>query len=492
MARPALALGSGVLVAMSMPPWGFWPLAIVGVVLFEVALGAAPARRERFRLGLLFGAGWMYLGMGWMVQLTFPGYLVAGLVFSLFHAGAAVLAPIGIWRVIGRPAAHALAEALRFSFPFGGIPLATMGMSQVGGPLVGVVRVGGVILITWVVFQLGFALAGPAPGIPAFARRFRPGARGKPHGAVAFLAVVAIVLLSVIAPRGNNTGEQLEVAAVQGGGEQGTSALEVPSSLVTERHLDATRAIPDGADLDLVLWPENTIDVSVFDGSDVYLAIAAEAERLDAPFAVGVTEDPRVNSQIVVAPNGDIVDQYIKVRRVPFGEYVPLRGVLEAFGAPIEQVGRDANAGTGPAYVDLPDGTRLGVVISWEVFFAGRAREGVKEGGEAILNPTNGASYTGTIVQTQQVASSRLRAIENGRWVVQAAPTGFTAVVDADGNVLQRTAVSEQRVIYATVELREGFTWYTNLGDGPIIGALLALLGMSLWFARRSHATNPE
>ena len=492
MARPALALGSGVLVAMSMPPWGFWPLAIVGVVLFEVALGAAPARRERFRLGLLFGAGWMYLGMGWMVQLTFPGYLVAGLVFSLFHAGAAVLAPIGIWRVIGRPAAHALAEALRFSFPFGGIPLATMGMSQVGGPLVGVVRVGGVILITWVVFQLGFALAGPAPGIPAFARRFRPGARGKPHGAVAFLAVVAIVLLSVIAPRGNNTGEQLEVAAVQGGGEQGTSALEVPSSLVTERHLDATRAIPDDADLDLVLWPENTIDVSVFDGSDVYLAIAAEAERLDAPFAVGVTEDPRVNSQIVVAPNGDIVDQYVKVRRVPFGEYVPLRGVLEAFGAPIEQVGRDANAGTGPAYVDLPDGTRLGVVISWEVFFAGRAREGVKEGGEAILNPTNGASYTGTIVQTQQVASSRLRAIENGRWVVQAAPTGFTAVVDADGNVLQRTAVSEQRVIYATVELREGFTWYTNLGDGPIIGALLALLGMSLWFARRSHATNPE
>ena len=490
-ARPALALGSGVLVALSMPPWGFWPLAIIGVVLFEITLGAAPARRDRFRLGLLFGAGWMYLGMGWMVQLTLPGYLVAGLVFSLFHAGAALVAPIGIWRVIGRPAAHALVEAVRFSFPFGGIPLATMGMSQVGGPLVGVVRVGGVILITWVVFQLGFALAGPAPGVPAFARRFRLGARGEPHGAVAFLAVVVIVLLSVVAPRGHDTGGQLEVAAVQGGGEQGTSALEVPSSLVTERHLEATRAIPDDADLDLVLWPENTIDVSVFDGSDVYLAIAAEAERLDAPFAVGVTEDPRINSQIVVAANGDIVDQYVKVRRVPFGEYVPLRGILEAFGAPIEQVGRDANAGTGPAYVDLPDGTRLGVVISWEVFFAGRAREGVKAGGEAILNPTNGASYTGTIVQSQQVASSRLRAIENGRWVVQAAPTGFTAIVDADGNVLQRTAVSEQRVLYAPVELREGFTWYTNLGDGPIIAALLALLGLSLWFARRSRPTNP-
>jgi apolipoprotein N-acyltransferase len=485
LARPALALASGTLVALSMPPWGFWPLAIVGVVLFEVTLGEHPTWRERLRLGLLFGAGWMYLGMGWMVQLTFPGYLVAGLVFSLFHAGAALVAPIGAWRVIGRPAAHALVEAVRFSFPFGGIPLATMGMSQVGSPLVGVVRVGGVILLTWMVFQLGFALAGPAPGVPAFARRFRAGARGAPHGAFALLAVVAILVLSVVAPRGEDTGEQLDVAAVQGGGEQGTSALEVPPSLVTERHLAATKTIPDDADLDLVLWPENTIDVSVFDGSDVYLDIVAEADRLDAPVAVGVTEDPRINSQIVVAPGGEIVDQYVKVRRVPFGEYVPLRGILDALGAPIEQIGRDANAGTGPAYVDLPDGTRLSVVISWEVFFAGRTREGVKAGAEAILNPTNGASYTGTIVQTQQVASSRLRAIETGRWVVQAAPTGFTAIVDADGEVRQRTAVSEQRVLYDTVELRDGRTWYTSLGDGPFIVALLVLLGVSLWFSRR-------
>ncbi len=477
-----------------MPPWGFWPLAIVGVVLFEVSLGDSPTRRERLLLGFMFGAGWMFLGMGWMVQLTAPGYVVAGLVFSSFHASAALLAPTGAWRVIGRPAAHALVEAIRFSFPFGGIPLATLGMSQVGGPLIGVVRVGGVILVTWLVFQIGFALAGPVPGVPAFARRMRPDASGAPHGTLALAAVVAIVVLSLVAPRGSATGEELAVAAVQGGGEQGTSALEVPSSLVTERHLQATRTIADDADLDLdlVLWPENTIDVSVFEGSEVYRDIVAEARRLDAPIAVGVTEDPRINSQIVVAPDGTIVDQYVKVRRVPFGEYVPLRGLLEALGAPIDQIGRDATAGTGPAYVDLPDGTRLGVVISWEVFFAGRAREGVKAGAEAILNPTNGSSYTGTIVQTQQVASSRLRAIETGRWVVQAAPTGFTAIVDADGNVRQRTAVSEQRVLYDTVELRTGRTWYVNLGDGPFIVALMLLLAASSWRSRPRTPRTPR
>jgi apolipoprotein N-acyltransferase len=482
-ARPALALGAGTLVALSMPPWGFWPLAILGVVLFEIALGDSPTRRERMLRGFLFGAGWMYLGMGWMVQLTAPGYVVAGTVFSSFHMFAALVAPVGVLRVIGRPVAHALVEALRFSFPFGGVPLATLGMSQVGGPFVGVVRVGGVILLTWLIFQLGFALAGPAPGLPAFARRNRPESAGRPHGAIALCVVTLVVLVSFVAPRGSNTGETLEIAAVQGGGEQGTSALEVPSSLVTQRHLQATRSIPADADLDLVLWPENTIDVDVFAGSEVYDAIVAEADRLGAPIAVGVTEEPRVNSQTLVVPDGEVVGSYIKVRRVPFGEYVPLRGILEALGAPIEQVGRDAVAGTGPAILDLPDGTRVGVVISWEVFFAGRAREGVELGAEAILNPTNGASYTGTIVQTQQVASSRLRAIENGRWVVQAAPTGFTAIVDADGNVRQRTSVSERNVLFDTVELRNGHTWYTNLGDGPIIVALLVTFAVTWWFA---------
>jgi apolipoprotein N-acyltransferase len=487
-ARPALALGAGALVALSMPPWGFWPLAIIGVMLFEVALGEGLSRRRRMLLGFLFGAGWMFLGLAWMVQLTPPGYLIAAALFAGFHLLAEFVAPVGPWRVIGRPAAHTLAEAVRFSFPFGGVPLATMGMSQVGGPLVGVVRVGGVILLTWVVFQLGMSLVDIARQVRERRHGSGSGVSATPQAALALGVIAVVAVLTAVAPRGSATGETLRVAAVQGGGEQGTSALEVPARLVTERHLEATRSIPDDAELDLVLWPENTIDVDVFEGSKIYDAVVAEAARLDAPIAVGVTEEPRINSQILVAPDGRILSQYVKVRRVPYGEYVPLRGVLEALGAPVGQVGRDAVPGTGPAVFELPDGTKIGVVISWEVFFAGRAREGVKLGTQAIINPTNGASYTGTIVQTQQVASSRLRAIENGRWVVQAAPTGFTAVVDSDGNVRQRTAVSERKVIYDTVELRDGHTWYTDLGDGIFIAALLAVLGTSRWFARRRSA----
>jgi apolipoprotein N-acyltransferase len=126
--------------------------------------------------------------------------------------------------------------------------------------------------------------------------------------------------------------------------------------------------------------------------------------------------------------------------------------------------------------IELADGTKLAVVISWEVFFGGRAREGVELGGEAILNPTNGSSYTGTIVQTQQVASSRLRAVENGRWVVQASPTGYTAFIDAEGRVRQRSTITEQVVLVDDVQLRSGQTWYTTLGDGWWIFAAAAVL----------------
>jgi apolipoprotein N-acyltransferase len=105
------------------------------------------------------------------------------------------------------------------------------------------------------------------------------------------------------------------------------------------------------------------------------------------------------------------------------------------------------------------------------------------------VNPTNGSSYTWTILQTQQVASSRLRAVETGRWVLQAAPTGFSAIIDNDGQVLARTGISETAVLRDDIELRRGHTLYTRLGDGPIVAIIvLAALGPAITTAVRAAA----
>ena len=99
---------------------------------------------------------------------------------------------------------------------------------------------------------------------------------------VAAGAALVVPIIALVAPRGTGTGVRLDVAAVQGGGEQGTSALDVDSSVVTARHLEATRTIAPDESLDLVLWPENVIDVEDFATSDELAAVAAEARRASA------------------------------------------------------------------------------------------------------------------------------------------------------------------------------------------------------------------
>ena len=113
---------------------------------------------------------------------------------------------------------------------------------------------------------------------------------------------------------------------------------------------------------------------------------------------------------------------------------------------------------------------------------------GIDAGGSMLVNPTNGSSYTGTVLQSQQIASSRLRAVETGRWLVQVSPTGFSAFVSPNGEVFDRTAVSEQRVVIRDVPQRTGSTLYSQLGDQPIIILLTALVASLLWVARRRRS----
>ena len=138
------------------------------------------------------------------------------------------------------------------------------------------------------------------------------------------------------------------------------------------------------------------------------------------------------------------------------------------------------------------DAGTFAVVISWEVFFTNRVRDGVLHGGQVVLNPTNGSSYWLTQVQTQQVASSRLRAVETGRWVLQAAPTGFTAVVDENGELLARSDVSETKVFQGSVPLREGDTIATRVGQYPVIGVALVALLVAWLGARRDRGRRTD
>src|SRR4051794_27411619 len=99
----AAALGGGALVAFSLPPWGWWPLAIVGVAVLDRVLADKP-RRSRFARGWLFGIGWLPAGMAWMWYLTPVGWIVAAAVYSAYLGAACAVTPGGRWRRLGLPA----------------------------------------------------------------------------------------------------------------------------------------------------------------------------------------------------------------------------------------------------------------------------------------------------------------------------------------------------------------------------------------------------
>jgi apolipoprotein N-acyltransferase len=121
------------------------------------------------------------------------------------------------------------------------------------------------------------------------------------------------------------------------------------------------------------------------------------------------------------------------------------------------------------------------VVISYEVLFADRVREAVTAGGRIVLVPTNAASYPTEEVPAIEVAAARLRAREFGRTVLQAAPTGYSAVVLPDGQVVAQTALGAPGLLRENVPLHTGLTPYAQLGDLPFIAlAVLALLAPAL------------
>ncbi|MGI9023688.1 MAG: apolipoprotein N-acyltransferase [Acidimicrobiales bacterium] len=484
-AAPALVaagVGSGVLLAVSLPPWGWWPAALVG------AAGLAASLRERrwsqrLLVGAAAGIGLYGPGLWWMIQFSLPGYVVTTILEAALLALAMVAVPPGRGRLVAFPAALVVVTAVGGHWPFGGLPLAGIALGQAGGALAAAARLGGHLLLVALVGATGAALAGIGEAVGP-SRRAEPRSRTLVGPLSALAGVVAVAVTGALAPVGSSRGT-LRAAAVQGGGIRGLRAVSVDPQLALQAHLavigDVARPV------DVVVLPENVVNAdAALAGSAQEAAVADVARTLQATVVAGVVTDAGPdrfrNAAVAWAPDGRVVSTYEKVHRVPFGEYVPFRDLVSRV-ADLSAVPRDAIAGTGPGLLETPVGP-LGWRISYDVFFADWARAAVRAGAEVLLVPTNASSYTTSQVPGQELAAARLRALETGRDVVQAAPTGFSAVVDAHGTVVRRSGLGSPAVVEATVARRHGQTLATRLGDGPLVVVAAAVLALGWAWAR--------
>ena len=524
----APALVSGVGLALSLPPWGLWILAFPAAGLLWWRLGGLRPR-TRVWAGWLAGLGCYVPGLLFARAFTLAGAALLIALEALFVGAACMAVPRGpiVARALAFPAALTLAEAARQTWPFGGLPIGGVFLGQAGGPVLGVARLGGPLGLTLAVYVGGVAcgalgsaavrgvrdrgrihefereLAGSAsptamPGVEVGAPSGWSGALAglatlSVTGVVALVSLVGIIASAVHSPDGGPSVGTVTAAAVQGGGVRGFRKSQVDPAVVLAAAVAATEPLTrrsPGSGPQLVLWPEDVVSLDgPLDGSGEEATLSRLAVSLHATLVVGVTETLSEttfrNEVVAFGPDGTVVSRYEKVHRVPFGEYVPWRPFFSALGD-LSAVSRDAVPGTGTGVLATPVGP-LGAMISYEVFYADRGRTPVRAGAQLLIVPTNTSSYGSSQVPTQEIAASQVQAVQQGRDLLQAAPTGYSAWITHRGDVVARSVLGVRQVVPAVLHRRTGLTVYVRWGDTPVLVASGLALAGGWWLSIRQR-----
>lgn len=452
--------------------------------------------------------------------LLFHWFFVVTVTYGGMPAGLGVLAPLlpavyvalftaafaGLWVRFGATSAFpALAGAAlwvaldwaRAHF-LGGFPWATLGYAlHLDIPLLGITRWTGVYGLSFVAAGMGIALAQalahPTP------RAWR---RAGLVGAGVLLAHGLGLLLQASEP---GVVERVRIAAVQGNIDQGAKWDAARRERILETYVRLSlEAASRGADW--IVWPETAVPGLLEADPDLSDRIARLARRTDADLVIGgmgIASDQAArritaffDSAFVFDRLGRRIDRYDKTHLVPFGEYVPLRGLLGHFFQSLATglATRDVTAGAAPRVL-LIEGRasgrpplRVGVPICYELLFPHLVHEFGAGGAGVLLAVTNDAWYGRTGAPHQFLAMTALRAAENGRWAVRAANTGISAIIDARGRVREATSLFEEGLLVAEVPVvRSGpLTFYARHGDVFAWVCLGLVGGLVVWGAGRS------
>ncbi|MEY3734128.1 MAG: hypothetical protein RL347_1487 [Actinomycetota bacterium] len=498
--RLLLVAVSGVLLALAFPPVGASILAPIAVAAFVVATYRTTAWNGAL-LGLVQGGVSFGILLRWLsVVGTDAWILLVALCaawIALVGAGQALVTRMRWWP-LWVASVWVLQEALRDRIPLGGFPWGRLSFAQTATTLTPWAAVAGAPAVTFVT-----ALAGAVLAFAALALWIRPPG-WRQWATAAAGGLVALALSGLLIPRpivGQDLAGPAETTAavIQGGVPTTGISVSDERREVLDRHLAQTLRLAEDVALgdvpapDVVIWPENAVDIDPFVNSDVADAITAAARAVNAPIVIGAIIDAPgdqsmiANAGIVWDPVTGPGDAYLKRHPVPFGEYIPFRSLIAPLVGRLDRIPRDMRPGDSPGVLRAGD-VVLGDVICFEVAYDEVVRDAVTAGGRVIVVQTNNATFAGLGQPEQQIAMSRLRAIEHGRAVLVAATTGISAVIAADGSVIAEIDEGDQGYLVDSVALRDTLTVADRVGPAPEWAISLLAVGSMGWALLRHRA----
>ncbi|MGW0080997.1 apolipoprotein N-acyltransferase [Streptomyces sp. NPDC003393] len=505
----AAAALSGLLLYVSFPPRTLWWLALPA---FAVLGGVLRGRSWKSALGLgyLFGLGFLLPLLVWTGVEVGPGpwlalVAVEAVFVALVGVGIAAVSKLPAWPVWAA-AVWIAGEAVRARVPFHGFPWGKIAFGQADGVFLPLAAVGGTPVLGFAVVLCGFGLC-EAVRVAVEGRRTRAVRRS---AAAAALLSVAVPVVGAVAARGlvsdkaeNGT---VTVALIQGNVPRAGLEFNAQRRAVLDYHARETlRLAADvkagkAARPDFVLWPENSSDIDPFVYPDARMVIDQAARAMGVPISVGsvVERDGKLlNEQILWDPDKGPVQTYDKRQIQPFGEYLPLRSLLGAINKDwTSMVRQDFSRGTEPGVFTV-GGAKVGLATCYEAAFDWAVRDTVTHGAQMISVPSNNATFDRSEMTYQQLAMSRIRAVEHSRTVTVPVTSGVSAVIMPDGRITQRTGMFTPAYLVQKVPLRSSETPATELGIAPEIALVLLAAGGLGWAigagvrGRRTEAAQP-
>jgi len=436
---------SGTLLSVAFEPVGKWWVAPIALAAHMYALSIS---NRKVLSSFIFGLTLNLIVLHW--SSTFVGsvpWVILAVGLSLFYLP---LALVSKWGITAYPMIYILLEEVRNRFPFGGFGWVRIAFTQADAPYSKIAAIGGasalsgaVVLIALVIFQIAHRRFSLVPLMP-------------------FLVVLIPISTSVVG--------STNVLMIQGNVPQLGLDFNSRAKAVFNNHFERTQIeIAKNPKVNFILWPENSVDVDPFLNSDVKSSL----DSIKQPMIIGAILNKGnrlLNTSILWG--GELPETYIKQHLTPFGEYIPLRSLARVVSPLVDEV-EDFSPGDSGKTFQIGK-VHVAPVICYELIDDALLEKAAKHS-NILAVQTNSATFGMSAESAQQLSITRIRAIEHGRNIASVSTTGYSAIIDSSGKILQKTSMGTADSIRASVDLIEGQTPRDRAGDWGLIGVLVAL-----------------